>query len=122
MPAAYGDDYAARLYHPEADRDLRTLDAKQDARIAALERRVADLEAILARQSQGSLPIARPGVVIIRHRDGTIKAQHILVHHTTLLDAPTAIRSMQTSNVAFVLADAAHEVLDALGIGEEATP
>lgn len=87
----------------------------QDA-LARLTRRVADLEAVvLSHREQRSYGTGRAGVLITRDH-GAIHAQHIVVHHTTLLDAADGIEAMTDGNVAFVQAQAAHTVLDALGV------
>lgn len=66
-------------------------------------------------------PPLRAGVLIIRHADGTINAQHIMVRHIPLVDAPTAIHYLRTGGVAFVQATVSGYVLDALGAQGDAT-
>ena len=81
-----GDDYTY---------DLRTCETKQADRITALEKRVDELSAIIygsGIHAPAQLPYGRAGVLITRN-GGTVHAQHIVVHHTPLLDADEGIRA-----------------------------
>jgi hypothetical protein len=99
--------------------DLRTEDVKLSDRIAALERRVDELIALIhgsGIQTHAAVPNGRAGVLIIRKPDDTVQAQHIAVRHTPLMNANDAVVAVQDHGFAFVQAGAASTVLDALGV------
>jgi len=78
-------------------------------RVAALEREATH------RAHADPAPGGQAGVLITR-KNGEIFAQHIIVHHTTLLNAADALSTLARLNVAFVRAMDASAVLDALGV------
>ncbi|MBK8772846.1 MAG: hypothetical protein IPM06_20780 [Rhizobiales bacterium] len=104
---------------------VKRLTARLDELDAAMSSELGRIET-MARHALGErmhshvddafYPPLRAGVLIIRSPDGTINAQHIMVRHIPLLDAPTAIHYLRTGGVAFVQATVAGYVLDALGV------
>jgi hypothetical protein len=78
-----------------------------------LATRVAHLESLVLATRESGMPGGQAGVLITRQR-GVVSAQHIIVHHTPLLNAEDALHAINRVNVAFVRAQDAGAVLDAL--------
>ncbi|MBK8772687.1 MAG: hypothetical protein IPM06_19980 [Rhizobiales bacterium] len=115
-----GDDYTyPDIYHQTEQRDVRTLDAKQDERIVELERRVDALFALVSgagvsfSRTPHILSSGRAAVLITRH-DAEVTARHVVVHHQRLLDDTEGLSALQSQGWVFVLPTAAGAILDAL--------
>jgi len=121
MAIAWGD---GPITWQHAIRVLTTRIDERDAIVAAELARIEALvsEALAQRMLttlDGAFYAGKAGVVIVRRPDGTIHAQHIVVRHTQLLGAEDGIHAMSRVDVAFVRAQDAGAVLDALGVMEE---